>query len=153
MLGINKLDKKYFFDFFMIAIPAVFYDLIAPMAVTVVLFLMGFNIKKESDTGEGETESIAAAESPKPINEPPDIKDLTTYIENAMQEEYQILPDEAVPNIDIQKCTRLRKYLASFIYKGNALISEADGQFVSIFDKVNLIRFITLQNNVQRQGE
>jgi hypothetical protein len=42
MLGLkNAGEKKYFLDFFMIAIPAVFYDLIAPLAVTVVLFLMG----------------------------------------------------------------------------------------------------------------
>ncbi len=151
MLNLNTLDKKYFFDFFMIAIPAVFYDLIAPLAMTVVLFLMGFKTKKETEDGEVVEASPIAP--PKTKEEPPDIKDLTAYIENAMQEEYQILPDEAVPNINVQKCARLRKYLSSFIYKGSPLISEMNGQFVSIFDKVNLIRFITLQNNVQREGE
>ena len=49
MLNISNLDRKYFFDFFMIAIPAVFYDIIAPLAMTVVLFLMGFKTKKETD--------------------------------------------------------------------------------------------------------
>jgi len=151
MLNINALENKYFFDFFMIAIPAVFYDLIAPLAVTVVLFLMGFKSKKETEA-EAQAEAAQAA-PPLPKEEPPDIKDLKTYIENAMQEDYQILPDEAVPNMDAQNCAKLRKYLSSFIYKGNALISEVDGQYVSIFDKVNLHRFIALQNNVQRKGE
>jgi len=150
MLSLNKLDNKYFFDFFMIATPAIFYDLIAPLAITVVLFLMGLNPKKKT-----ETEAIAEVTTApvQPAEEPPDIKDLNAYIENAMQEEYQILPDDAVPNIDAEKCAKLRKYLSSFIYKGNPLISDTDGQFVSIFDKVNLIRFITLQNNVQRKGK
>jgi len=150
MLSLNALDKKYFFDFFMIATPAVFYDLIAPLAVTVVLFLMGFKGRKENEA-EAQAETPRAA-PPKPKEEPPDIKELTTYIENAMQEEFQVLPDEAVPNIDAQKCERLRKYLSSFIYKGNALITEKEGQFVSVFDKVNLIRFINLQNNIRREG-
>jgi hypothetical protein len=151
MLNIGKLENKYFFDFFMIAIPAVFYDLIAPLAVTVVLFLMGFKSRKEIEAEE-QAETVTAAPT-KPKEETPDIKELNTYIENAMQEEYQILPDEAVPNIDAQKCARLRKYLSSFIYKGNVLISETNGQYISIFDKQNLIRFITLQSNVQRKEE
>lgn len=149
MLNINTLDNKYFFDFFMIAIPAVFYDIIAPLAVTVVLFLMGFRNKKETQAGE----PTEASAPPKLKEEPPDITDLTAYIENAMQDEYQMLPDDAVPNVDAQKCAKLRKYLASFKYKGNYLISEVNGQFVSIFDKANMIRFITLQSNVQREGE
>jgi hypothetical protein len=149
MLKLRELDSKYFFDFFMIAIPAVFYDIIAPLAVTVVLFLMGFRNKKETQAGE----PTEASAPPKPKEEPPDINDLTAYIENAMQDEYQILPDDAVPNVDVQKCAKLRKYLASFKYKGNYLISEVNGQFVSIFDKANMIRFITLQSNVQREGE
>jgi hypothetical protein len=148
MLGLRTLDKKYFFDFFMIAIPAIFYDIIAPLAMTVVLFLMGFKSKKGNETGAA-VGITTAAPPPKPKEEPPDIKDLTTYIENAMQEEYQILPDDAVPNMDAQKCAKLRKYLSSFIYKGNPLISEREGQYISIFDKVNLVRFITLQNNIQ----
>ena len=146
MLNVHELDNKYFFDFFMIAIPAVFYDIIAPLAITVVLFLMGFKGKKNIEAAE-----ITETEQTRTKEEPPDIKDLTTYIENAMQEEYQILPDEAVPNIDVQKCARLRKYLSTFIYKGNPLISDTGGQYTSIFDKVNLIRFITLQSNVQRE--
>lgn len=148
MLNINSLDRKYFFDFFMIAIPAVFYDLIAPLAMTVVLFLMGFKNKKES--APDLIEETFSVKPSKGKNEPPDINDLIAYIENAMQNEYQILPDESVPNMDAQKSAKLRKYLSSFIYKGSPLISEMNGQLVAIFDKVNLIRFITLQNNVQR---
>jgi hypothetical protein len=151
MLNLGNLEQKYLFDFFMIAIPAVFYDLLAPLAMTVVLFLMGFKTKKET---EGEVvagaEAAITASPPKPKEEQPDIKDLTAYIENAMQEEYQILPDDAVPNVEAQMCTKLREHLSSFIYKGNPLISKRNGQYVSIFDKVNLIRFITLQNNVQK---
>jgi len=153
ILRLKEIDRKYFFDFFMIAIPAVFYDLLAPLAITVVLFLMGFKSKKEEAEAEAIAEVPASATPPKPKEEAPSIKDLTTYIENAMQEEYQILPDDAVPNIDAQKCAKCRNYLASFIYKGNPLITESGDQYVSIFDKVNLIRFITLQGNVQRQGE
>jgi hypothetical protein len=156
MLSLGGLERKYLFDFFMIAIPAVFYDLIAPLAMTVVLFLMGFKTKKEIATVSASNEDAAITPpSPvKPKEDPLDIKDLTAYIESAMQDDYQILPDDAVPNVDAQKCVKLRKYLSSFIYKGNPLISGHDGQYVSIFDKANLIRFITLQNNVQRkEGE
>jgi hypothetical protein len=150
MLNLNSLDQKYLFDFFMIAIPAIFYDLIAPLAMTVVLFLMGFKSKKEI-MAEAIAEAPAVTPQPvKPKEEQPDIKDLNAYIENAMRDEYQILPDDAVPNMEAQKCAKLREYLSSFIYKGNPLISEHDGQYVSIFDKVNLVRFITLQNNVQK---
>jgi TM2 domain-containing membrane protein YozV len=152
MLGLETIDRKYFFDFFMLAIPAVFYDLIAPLTMTVVLFLMDFKTKKAGQAREVSEAPIG--EPPKPKEEQsPDIKDLTAYIENAMQEEYQILPDSAVPNMDGQKCAKLREYLSSFIYKGNPLISDCDGQYVSIFDKVNLIRFITLQNNVQQKAK
>jgi TM2 domain-containing membrane protein YozV len=151
MLNLKSLEQKYMFDFFMIAIPAIFYDLIAPLAMTVVLFLMGFKSKKKTeDITEDGTETEAVASPPNPKEEQPDIKQLTAYIENAMQEEYKILPDDAVPNLDAEAARKCREHLSSFIYKGNPLISERDGQYVSIFDKVNLIRFITLQNNVQR---
>jgi hypothetical protein len=156
MLNINDLDRKYFFDFFMIAIPAVFYDIIAPLAMTVVLFLMGFKTKKETAavSGSNEEAAITPPSPVKPKEEQPDIKDLTTYIESAMREDFQILPDDAVPNMDVQQCAKFREYLSSFIYKGNPLISGHEGQHVSIFDKANLIRFITLQNNVKRkEGE
>jgi hypothetical protein len=150
MLNLGDLEQKYLFDFFMIAIPAVFYDIIAPLAMTVVLFLMGFKSKKEA-VADAIVEAVASTPlPPKPKEEQPDIKELAAYIENAMQNEYQILPDNAVPNMDSQRCAKFREYLSSFIYKGNPLISEHDGQYVSIFDKVNLIRFITLQNNVQK---
>jgi hypothetical protein len=154
ILNLKEFDRKYFFDFFMIAIPAVFYDLLAPLAITVVLFLMGFKSKREMEAEAIAEAAPSAAPPPKPKEEePPDIKELTTYIENAMQEEYQILPDDAVPNIDAEKCAKYRKYLASYIYKDNPLITQAGDQYISIFDKVNLIRFITLQCNVQRKGE
>jgi hypothetical protein len=149
MLGLRELEQKYLFDFFMIAIPAVFYDIIAPLAMTVVLFLVGFKSKKETGV-IAEALASTSPPSPKPKEEQPDIAELTTYIENAMQNEYQILPDDAVPNMDAQRCAKFREYLSSFIYKGNPLISEHDGQYVSIFDKVNLVRFITLQNNVRK---
>jgi hypothetical protein len=131
----------------MIAIPAVFYDIIAPLAMTVLLFLMGFKSKKETGVI---AEAVASTPLSKPKEEQPDTAELTAYIENAMQNEYQILPDDVVPNMNTQRCAKFREYLSSFIYKGNPLISERDGQYVSIFDKVNLIRFITLQNNVRK---
>jgi hypothetical protein len=140
------------FDFFMIATPAIFYDLIAPLAMTVVLFLMGFKRKgtEAATETEARTDATITAPPPKPKEEQPDIKDLTAYIENAMQEEYQILADDAVPNTEAQTARKFREYLSSFIYKGNPIISERDGQFVSIFDKENLKRSIVLQNNVQK---
>jgi hypothetical protein len=155
MLNIKGLDRKYFFDFFMIAIPAVFYDIIAPLAMTVVLFLTGFKTKKETAavSASNEEAAITPPAPVKPKEEQPDIKDLTAYIESAMREDYQILPDDAVPNMDARQCEKFREYLSSFIYKGSPLISERDGQYVSIFDKVNLIRFITLHNNVQRKED
>jgi hypothetical protein len=153
MLNLRGLERKYMFDFFMIATAAIFYDFIAPLAMTVVLFLMGF--KRKGGAGAA-TETEAGAEAaiavppPKQKEEQPDIKELTAYIENAMQDEYQILADDAVPNTEAQTAQRFREYLSSFIYKGNPIISERDGQFVSIFDKENLKRFIILQNNVQK---
>jgi hypothetical protein len=148
MLNLNGLEQKYMFDFFMIAIPAIFYDLIAPLAMTVVLFLMGF--RRKGTESVAREEAVTTTPPPKPIEEQPDIKDLTAYIENAMQEEYEILPDDAVPNLDAEAARKYREHLSSFIYKGNPIISERDGQFVSIFDKENLKRFIILQNNVQK---
>jgi hypothetical protein len=150
MLGLRDLERKHLFDFFMIAIPAVFYDIIAPLAMTVVLFLMGFKSKKETVADAIEEAAVSEQPLPTPKEKQPDIAELTAYIENAMRNEYQILPDDAVPNMDARRCAKFREYLASFIYKGNPLISEHDGQYVSIFDKVNLIRFITLQSNVQK---
>jgi hypothetical protein len=62
-----------------------------------------------------------------------------------------ILADVAsARNTEAQTARKFREYLSSFIYKGNPIISERDGQFVSIFDKENLKRFIVLQNNVQK---
>jgi hypothetical protein len=152
MLNLRGLERKYMFDFFMIATPAIFYDLIAPLAMTVVLFLMGFKWKgaEAATETEARTDATITEPPPKPKEEQPDIKDLTAYIENAMQEEYQILADDAVPNTEAQTARKFREYLSSFIYKGNPIISERDGQFVSIFDKENLKRFIVLQNNVQK---
>ena len=137
----------------MIAIPAVFYDLLAPLSITVVLFLMGFRTRREVETGAVPGASVTESPAPKPKEEQPDINELTAYIENAMQEEYQILPDNSVPNVDAKKCAKLREYLSSFIYKGNPLISGTGDQYVSIFDKTNLMRFIALQCNVQRKGD
>jgi len=153
MLGLATLDKKYFFDFFMIAIPAVFYDLLAPLSITVVLFLMGFKKRREPETDTVANNTTTAEPPPKPKEEQPDIKELTAYIENAMQEEYKILPDNSVPNMDSNKCAKYRNYLSSFLYKGNPLITGTGDQYTCIFDKTNLVRFITLQCNVQRKGE
>jgi hypothetical protein len=140
MLGLKTLDKKYFFDFFMIAIPAIFYDLIAPLAMTVVLFLMGLKAKN----GHKPEKEKAARE------EQPDIKDIIEYIENAMQKDYSLLDDGAVPDMEARRCAELREYLMQFRYKENPVISSSDGRYISIFDKENLKRFIALQYNVQR---
>jgi hypothetical protein len=140
MLGLKTLDKKYFFDFFMIAIPAIFYDIIAPLAMTVVLFLMGFKAKNGHKT---EKEKTAREEQP-------DIKDIIEYIENAMQKDYSLLADGAVPDMEARQCAVLREFLMQFRYKGNPVISSSDGRYISIFDKENLKRFIALQYNVRR---
>jgi hypothetical protein len=152
-LRLNEFDRKYLADFLMLALPAVLYDILTALAVSCCLFLMHLKPKKDPKVIVAES----AADTPlirrkrKSKIEIPDIKDLTAYIENAMQEGFQILPDDAIPYIDAQKCARFRKYLSSFKYKGESLVSETDGQYVSVFDKENLIRFITLQSNVQRQ--
>jgi hypothetical protein len=142
MLELKTLDKKYFFDFFMIAIPAIFYDLIAPLAMTVVLFLMGFKTKNGP-------ESEKEAQKPEHENQP-DIKDINEYIENAMQKDYSLLDDGAVPDMEARRCAELREYLMQFRYKGSPVISGSGGRYISIFDKDNLKRFIALQYNVQR---
>jgi hypothetical protein len=150
VLNLKNLEQKYMFDFFMIATPAVFYDLIAPLAMTVVLFLMGFKSKKQTDGGAVTGAERARKKKPKPEKEQPGMERLASYIENAVYDERQILPDGEVPNTGAQSARQCREYLSSFIYKGNPLISENDGRYVSFFDKENLMRFITLQNNVRR---
>jgi len=160
MLSLNVLDRKYLFDFFMIAVPAVFYDIIAPLAVTVVLLLMGLQQKeKPKEKPQPKQERIKIEETappPKREKKPtpaPDIKDVLYYIEAALQDNFTLLPDNGVENIEEKKCKLFREYLMSFIYKNNPIITEKDGLFVSIFDKTNLKRFIELQYNVQRKGE
>jgi len=160
MLSLNNLDRKYLFDFFMIAVPAVFYDIIAPLAVTVVLLLMGLQQKeKPKEKPQPKQEKIKVEETapPPPRREKkpipaPDIKDVVFYIENALQG-FILLPDNGIEKIEEKKCKQIREYLMSFVYKNKPIIEEKDGQFISIFDKTNLKRFIELQSNVQRKGE
>jgi hypothetical protein len=124
----------------MIAIPAIFYDIIAPLAMTVVLFLMGFRAKNEK---EGPAKKLEREKQP-------DIKDITEYIERAMQKDYSLLADDTVPDMEARQCAVLREFLMQFRYKGSPVISGSDGRYISIFDKDNLKRFIKLQYNVQR---
>jgi len=161
MVGLNDMDKKYFFDFFMIATPAVFYDLLAPLAITVVLFLLGFRRKEQSapvvDSPPATVPEEKKPAEPKPRREKPveikpDINELIIYIDSALQD-FIILPDDALGNIEERQCKKFRKYLMSYSYRGKSIISEKDGQFISIFDKTNLKRFIELLYNVQRIGE
>jgi TM2 domain-containing membrane protein YozV len=144
MLSLHTLDKKYFFDFFMIAIPAVFYDLIAPLAMTVVLFLMGFKVKEDAEKPEIQTR--------REEHQPPELNDLTAYVESALQDDFSLLPDGAVGNIEEKQCRKFREYLMTFIYKGKPIITENSGRHISIFDRQNLKRFIELYYNVQRAG-
>jgi hypothetical protein len=149
MLNLHTLDKKYFFDFFMIAIPAIFYDIIAPLAMTVVLFLMGFKKKEVMEKPEPHR---VRERMPRREKQPPDIKELTIYIDSALQDDFSLLPDDAIGNIEEKQCRKFREYLTAFIYKGNPIISEKAGRYISIFDKTNLKRFVELQYNVQRAG-
>jgi hypothetical protein len=150
MLNLHTLDKKYFFDFFMIAIPAVFYDIIAPLAMTVVLFLMGFRKKEATDKPEPRKAGARAPRHEK--HQMPDIKELAVYIDSALQDDFSLLPDNAVGGIEEKQCRKFREYLTAFIYKGNPIIAEKAGRYISIFDKTNLKRFVELQFNVQRAG-
>ena len=167
MLNLRTLDSKYFFDFFMIATPAIFYDLLAPLAVTVVLFLIGFSQREQPTKPEiqktvtrtprkqPEKQPETPAEPPaekKPEPEP-DIEEIMVYIESAVQDDFSLLPDDAIGNIEERQCKKFREYLKSFSYKKKPIISENEGRFVSIFNKVNLKRFMELQYNVQRKGE
>lgn len=161
MLSLNTLDRKYFFDFFMIATPAIFYDIIAPLAITVVLFLMGFQRKEKPQEKPEEKQEKIETEKPderpqrreKKPTPPPDMKEIKIYIESALQDDFSLLPDDAIGNIEERQCKRFREYLMSFIYKNNPVITEKEGRYISIFDKKNLMRFIDLQYNVQRKGE
>jgi TM2 domain-containing membrane protein YozV len=151
MLDLQNLEKKYFFDFFMIAIPAVFYDLIAPLAMTVVLFLMGFKMKAAP-----EKPGIHRTREQAPYREkrqPPDLKELTIYIESALQDDFSLLPDDVIGNIEEKQCRKFREYLMNFIYKGNPIITGKSGRYISVFDKQNLKRFVELYYNVQRSGD
>jgi len=154
LLSLKELDRKYAFDFFMIAIPAIFYDLIAPLALTVVLFLMGFEKKNNPVIMRETSEPLTLAEiSERPIPQAPDIEEINRYIESALQDDFSILPDDAIGNIEERQCKKFREYLMSFIYKGKPIITERDGRFVSMFNRLNLKRFIELQYNVHRKGE
>jgi len=161
MLSLNTLDRKYFFDFFMIATPAIFYDIIAPLAITVVLFLMGFQRKEKPQEKPEEKQEKIETEKPderpqrreKKPTPPPDMKEIKIYIESALQDDFSLLPDDAIGNIEERQCKRFREYLMSFIYKNNSVITEKEGRYISIFDKKNLMRFIDLQYNVQRKGD
>jgi hypothetical protein len=149
MLNLHTLDKKYFFDFIMIAIPAIFYDIIAPLAMTVVLFLMGFKRKEIAEKPES---SRTRERIPRRENrQPPDLKELTIYIDSALQDDFSLLPDDMIGNIDEKQCRKFREYLMAFIYKRNPLISEKAGRYISIFDRSNLKRFVELQYNVHRK--
>jgi TM2 domain-containing membrane protein YozV len=150
MMSIRTLDTKYYFDFFMIAIPAVFYDLIAPLAMTVVLFLMGF--KKKESTDKPEIHKSRERVPRREKQQPPDIKELTIYIDSALQDDFSLLPDDAIGNIEAKQCRKFREYLMTFIYKGNPIINEKAGRYISIFDKQNLRRFVELYYNVRRDG-
>jgi hypothetical protein len=150
MLNLHDLDKKYFFDFFMIAIPAIFYDIIAPLAMTVVLFLMGFKRKEAVEKPEPRRANERTPRREK--HQPPDIKELTIYIDSALQDDFSLLPDDAIGNIEEKQCRKFREYIMAFIYKGNPIISEKAGRYISIFDKTNLKRFVELQYNVHRKG-
>jgi hypothetical protein len=161
MVGLNDMDKKYFFDFFMIATPAVFYDLLAPLAITVVLFLLGFRRKEQSvpvvdsppaPVPEEKKPAETKPRREKPVEVKPDINELIIYIDSALQD-FKILPDDALGNIEERQCKKFRKYLMSYSYRGKSIITEKDGQFISIFDKTNLKRFIELLYNVQKTGE
>jgi len=150
----------------MIAIPAIFYDIIAPLAVTVVLFLMGFQQKEKNDT-EPEASKTATERPPRrekqtpppaptAVPEPPkrpDLKELLIYIDSALQDDFSLLPDDAIGNIEERQCKKFREYLTTFIYKEKNIITEKDNRYISIFDKHNLKRFMELQYNVQRKGE
>jgi hypothetical protein len=157
MLSLHTLNKKYFFDFFMIATPAIFYDIIAPLAITVVLFLIGFQRKEKPQlVVKPEQKKTTTEKPPQREKKPevkPDMKEVKIYIESALQDDFSLLPDDAIGNIEERQCKRFREYLMSFLYKGNPVITEKEGRYVSIFDKKNLMRFIDLQYNVQRKGE
>ena len=145
----------------MIATPAVFYDIIAPLAITIVLFLFGLNKKEHPIPAES---PVPAKQEPKKPGEPqvakekkseakPALKEIIIYIESALQDDFSLLPDDAIGNIEERQCRKFRKYLMSFFYKSTPIIVEKDGRFVSTFDKKNLKRFIELQYNVERKGE
>jgi hypothetical protein len=58
ILGFGEWDTKYYFDFFMLAIPATLYDLLAPLSLTVVLFLMGWKPAPELEAPEKLTSGV-----------------------------------------------------------------------------------------------
>jgi len=161
LLHLPELETRYFFDFFMIATPAVFYDIIAPLAITIVLFLLGLNKKEQPISAAPlvpvKPEPKKQAESQLPKEKKPEVKpdlnEIIIYIESALQDDFSLLPDDAIGNIEERQCRKFRKFLMSYHYKDNQIIIKKDGRFVSTFDKKNLKRFIELQYNVQRKGE
>lgn len=153
LLDIKKLETKYSFDFFMIAIPAVFYDLIAPIAMMVVLFLMGFG-KNGARVSVKETEPAKKAEPESKKSEAsPPVEELIAYINNALQDDLSLCPDDAVRGIEKERCAEYRKFLMTFIYKDKPVIDERNGRWVAIFARDNFNRFIKLQCNVRRSSE
>jgi hypothetical protein len=120
-----------------LVLPAVIADIASPL-----FFCMFFGQKEEIH--------IEPPVKRKKLEEQPDSKDVIGYIENALQNDNTLLPDEEVGNMGAEQCKKMREYLKTFVYKGVPVITEKDGRYVSFFDKKNLKLFIQLQYKVQR---
>ena len=150
-LNLRNTETRYIFDFLMLAGFAALYDILAPLSIT--LFLIGFVKKEEPARPKQLTRKPIERmqQSEKQPEVKPDIKEVIVYIESALQDDFSLLPDDEIGNIEERQCKKFREYLSSFFYKDSPIITENEGRFVSMFDRTNLKKFIELQHNVRRK--
>lgn len=82
----------------------------------------------------------------------PSIDEVTAYIEGALQNDLSLLPDGEIPQTDRRRAMEIRKFISSFSYKGKHIIEKQNGRWVSIFNKENMKRFISIQYDTRRMG-
>ena len=83
----------------------------------------------------------------------PPIEEVMEYIESALQTGLTLLDDDAVEKIETRRCVKIKKFLRSFVYKGEPVVKRQNGKWFSMFDKENMKRFVQLQYNIQRKDK
>jgi hypothetical protein len=79
-------------------------------------------------------------------------EEIITYIE-AAYDNGKLKPDNEVEGIPEADCAEIREYLQSFKLRGKIIVEQVDNIYQVRLDKESLIKFITLQCNIQRVSQ